>query len=121
MQTEHVYTSKLNPDTKQKWLTALRSNEYTQIAEYLHTDHGYCCLGVLCEIIPINVKWVIEDEDECVYLPTKDGQDVSFSTLLLKGGLCHEDMTHAISHLIRMNDSGEYSFAQIANWIEATL
>lgn len=32
------------------WLTALRSGEYQQARGYLHTDEGYCCLGVACDI-----------------------------------------------------------------------
>lgn len=40
----------MNPDVKAKWLTALRSGEYSQTKGYLHNAEGYCCLGVLCDI-----------------------------------------------------------------------
>ncbi len=32
------------------WAAALESGNYTQIQGRLHTDTGFCCLGVLCEI-----------------------------------------------------------------------
>ena len=46
--------SKMNPEIKTLWLTALRSGEYKQATGYLKRDTGdgvgYCCLGVLCEV-----------------------------------------------------------------------
>lgn len=43
---------KMKPEVKAKWVTALRSKEYTQGQKVLHNvDEGtYCCLGVLCEL-----------------------------------------------------------------------
>lgn len=35
---------------KDLWVQALRSGEYRQTKNYLSTDDGYCCLGVLCEV-----------------------------------------------------------------------
>lgn len=40
----------MNPEVKAKWVSALRSGEYTQTKGFLHNDNGFCCLGVLCEI-----------------------------------------------------------------------
>lgn len=40
---------KMNPWVKKKWIKALRSGEYEQTQEYLATEEGYCCLGVLVE------------------------------------------------------------------------
>lgn len=42
----------MNPDIKAQWVAALRSGEYKQGKERLHTakDDSYCCLGVLCEV-----------------------------------------------------------------------
>ena len=34
-----------------KWVQALRSGKYTQVSNGLHTDAGYCCLGVLCDVV----------------------------------------------------------------------
>lgn len=41
---------KMNPDVKTKWLEALRSGEYKQARGQLQHKHGFCCLGVLCDI-----------------------------------------------------------------------
>lgn len=41
----------MNPEIKEKWLTALRSGDYVQGRQYLQTAQGtFCCLGVLCDI-----------------------------------------------------------------------
>ncbi|MCH7541603.1 hypothetical protein IH981_02400 [Patescibacteria group bacterium] len=33
-----------------KWVEALRSGDYAQTTSVLHNIHGYCCLGVACEL-----------------------------------------------------------------------
>jgi len=40
----------MNADIKVRWTAALRSGEYPQGKEYLRTDEGFCCLGVLCDL-----------------------------------------------------------------------
>lgn len=40
----------MNPEVKALWLAALRSGEYQQDVGFLKTEHGFCPLGVLCEI-----------------------------------------------------------------------
>lgn len=40
----------MNPEIKQKWVDALRSGEYKKGTEYLYSDNGFCCLGVLCDL-----------------------------------------------------------------------
>lgn len=40
----------MNPEVRQEWTAALRSGEYPKAQGYLHTEDGYCCLGVLCDI-----------------------------------------------------------------------
>lgn len=46
----------MNPEVKEKWLSALRSGEFTQGKNLLHKvnpetqEETYCCLGVLCAI-----------------------------------------------------------------------
>ena len=63
----------LHPEVKEKWLTALRSGDYTQGRHYLATERedgsgfDFCCLGVLCDIavkegvIPPPVTTLVED------------------------------------------------------------
>jgi hypothetical protein len=40
----------MNPQIKQKWLSALRSGDYQQTQGHLHNEYGFCCLGVLCDL-----------------------------------------------------------------------
>lgn len=44
----------MKPEIKEKWLIALRSNEYKQGKDWLRSNVGgvirYCCLGVLCDL-----------------------------------------------------------------------
>lgn len=42
---------KFTQELKDKWLTALRSGEYSQTSYSLRDENGFCCLGVLCDII----------------------------------------------------------------------
>ena len=40
-----------NIELRERWVKALRSGKYEQIQSNLRTKHGYCCLGVLCDVI----------------------------------------------------------------------
>lgn len=40
----------MNEDIKRRWVEALRSGEYPQARDYLHSEDGFCCLGVLCKL-----------------------------------------------------------------------
>jgi hypothetical protein len=53
----------MNPQIKQKWVSALRSGEYQQTQRYLHKEDGFCCLGVLCDLYikENNVEWELLD------------------------------------------------------------
>jgi hypothetical protein len=55
----------MNPQIKQKWLNALRSGDYQQGQNYLRTDNGFCCLGVLCDLYikENNVEWEINEDN----------------------------------------------------------
>jgi hypothetical protein len=40
----------MRKEIAEKWVAALLSREYEQERGYLHTEHGHCCLGVLCDL-----------------------------------------------------------------------
>ena|SRR3989304_915908 len=46
----------MNADIKKRWVKALRSGRYAQARHALRTDQGFCCLGVLCDIVKKDVK-----------------------------------------------------------------
>lgn len=41
----------MTPELKSKWVAALRSGKYKQTQTVLRDDLGFCCLGVLCDVI----------------------------------------------------------------------
>jgi hypothetical protein len=130
-----MITSKINPEIKELWCTALESEEYPQATNRLRTETGFCCLGVLSDLaVKAGVqKWIHNaDDDDCegYGIPNEDG---SFTR-----GLLHRDIqkwagltgpsaddpvvrianeTHRLSGL---NDSG-YDFKSIARLIREQL
>lgn len=107
----------------EKWLKALRSDEYKQVSGTLYNaaTQGYCCLGVACRI-----------EYPLHYLKNSKGD--SFGLTINKGtgsddlkyelhkipeelkGNSHDNKL--VGELTEMNDNDEKSFKDIANWIE---
>ena len=105
-------------EVKGKWLAALRSGEYRQGEGQLRSeDGGYCCLGVLCDVIDPegwgrdDGEWEWENHlsmltaEICELMGLTD--DGYFSTAV--------EGRHS---LVALNDSGEYSFGRIADIIE---
>lgn len=44
----------MDSELKDKWVSALRSDEYKQGRGRLFSNGKYCCLGVLCEVAGLN-------------------------------------------------------------------
>jgi hypothetical protein len=40
----------MKEEVMRKWVAALRSGEYKQTKRNLRDEHGFCCLGVLCDL-----------------------------------------------------------------------
>ncbi len=85
----------MNADIKRKWVTALRSGEYTQLRHGFHYEGKHCCLAVLGACVSEKVPF----PDDAML------------------GLGERERTM----LIRMNDEGGKSFAEIADYIEQNL
>ena len=58
--------TKMNPEVKQKWIDALRSDKYEQGSGKLRSVTGYCCLGVLCDLYSQehNTQWEFRGDEE---------------------------------------------------------
>lgn len=56
---------RMNPEIKAKWLAALRSGEYGQGKDCLKGPGGFCCLGVLGDLMVEEGKaeWQTDGED----------------------------------------------------------
>lgn len=108
----------MTQEFKDQWLEALRSGKYEQGKGALRTVHnhskdGFCCLGVLCDLIP-DGTW----DDQGIFNHYK-----SFSTSsMLPNNIPAIRVSSADqSTLIEMNDGKNHSFTQIANWIEINI
>ena len=94
----------MNVTWKEKWIAALRSGEFRQTKDNLHSHDGFCCLGVL--------RHIADPADE---------RTEEYEQLLSDEQLQGFGFSHRIQeHLAQMNDDGE-SFDVIADYIEANL
>lgn len=118
---------KMNQEVKQKWVAALRSGEYTQGQGSLkNAKSEYCCLGVLCDVAKREGLAVIEKYLPFEGLYTFDG-DMTFLPMSVENWA--QLSTEApyvlvgagMERLDHLNDSGDFSFDQIADLIEASL
>jgi len=133
--------TKMNPEVKQKWIDALRSDKYEQGSRKLRSVTGYCCLGVLCDLYSQehNTQWEFRGNDE-INLQHQDYWYFDEHSEFLPESVMNwadlktpnpnvrvdvednedEDNWYYTDELSNINDSG-YSFNGIANLIEAQL
>jgi hypothetical protein len=104
----------MNTYIKQDWLDALRSGKYTQTKEVLKDSRGYCCLGVLCDILYPD-KWR-QLSEECY--ETAYGYSVDLP-MAIKEQCDIENVQE--STLIDLNDVKGKNFSEIADYIETNL
>jgi hypothetical protein len=98
-------------DLKRKWIAALRSGEYRQAQNGLRTSDGYCCLGVLCDIVDPD-GWSQTNVGAYRHpLGTWDGFLISISALGMERIPNQYD-------LAEKNDSEGWTFEQISDYIE---
>lgn len=110
---------------KEQWIQALRSGEYSQTAGCLHSENGFCCLGVLTDLYlkEFDEEWTAGDPSDEVlsyhvhqnynYLPLDvvdwAGLDSESPMIVMQDG--EKDA------LANMNDEGK-TFEEIAQIIE---
>jgi hypothetical protein len=98
----------MKEDIKAKWVEALRSNNYPQTTQQLRDHKGFCCMGVLCDIVEPE-HWAGWEHNGRAMLP-----DETWTSEL--------DIPRAIvSELAYLNDTKKWTFSQIAKFIEDTL
>jgi hypothetical protein len=126
---------KLPADIKTKWLTALRDGSYKKGRSYLNRNGGFCCLGVLYDVMGGTWQQIKIGDDmktatvaENPYYLYRATPDRATEVVLpeLRPVLLQEikdddgDQMPVESHLARMNDRNN-SFDLIADWIEKNL
>lgn len=108
----------MNQEIKKQWVDLLRSGNYQQGKNYLKVGQNYCCLGVLCDIIP-DRQWVNyenESGDYCKYREELADKCVPTSANSLV------QLTRTQSEaLVELNDIKGASFIEIAEYIEKNL
>lgn len=103
----------MNPHIKAKWLAALRSGDYAQTRNALRDRSGYCCLGVLCDVV---------GPSDWVELPGGSHSHYGHMSLPSAGLLAIVGVSDETARkLSSMNDISELNFRQIADWIEGNL
>ena len=117
----------MKPKIKQKWVEALRSGEYSQGKFKLYDGTNYCCLGVLCNL------YLNEKNEDWYYLANGvgnyycDGQSETLPQFVMDWAELdrHDPLVSVESNnldktsISGLNDDLNYTFAQIADVIEA--
>ena len=88
-----------------KWVNALESGEWDQIEGRLNREGGYCCLGVLARCDGYS-REILANKASLCGLAFRTGDHVV-------GGLT----VHEENELASRNDSMNWTFPQIAQWI----
>lgn len=112
-------------DFAKEWVAALRSGKYKQGKAFLHTvedgKDSFCCLGVACSLSDVpgvkDANHVKYDHEKAV-LPENVRIKLRLSTMGGATFLTKQNDNTRMT-LISMNDSGEFSFDQIADFIES--
>ena len=113
-----------------KWIEALRSGEYTQSIGRLSDGRGgFCCLGVLCDIVNPDGWTEIpsygmppDDEPQTAYRGSNPHETLGTGlapTSVWRGQAGLGDVLNQ-STLANMNDNG-FSFKEIADYIEGRI
>lgn len=120
----------MNAEIRDGWTAALRSGYYPQARQALYDGEGYCCLGVLCELarlsgvdVPLEYE-EFEGEDEEMGGEWRFGGDAEYLPEPVKNWAGLDDCDPLVwagrrrQPLAFLNDSEEWSFAQIADAID---
>lgn len=128
-----VTSGRLDPTIKADWIAALRSGKYTQARETLRINGGFCCLGVLCDVIdPTGWKQHKNDRWKHVYKNHTSvhslGESIlnlinptlnyRFTTISVCRMFFQEDKDCCHLKLADLNDIDRLSFDQIADVIQ---
>lgn len=106
--------TKLTAEQIDEWLAALESGKYAQTTGSLKDHEGYCCLGVLCDVLDPN-GWNPDNSYTCARhkLAPEDGSEVVVTGMGLGG---YENPRSFQYRLAKKNDDGA-SFTEIARFI----
>lgn len=102
---------------KEKWVAALRSGKYDQATGTLKIGNQYCCLGVLCDLATKENICKESSVPSAIYTYYDNEKQMLPKSVIQWANLGRE----AQIELIELNDTEEWSFTRIADWIEENL
>lgn len=109
----------MKAQVKADWLAALRSGDYKQTQGRLRRDEGFCCMGVLCDVIDPS-KWRHELHELFSNHATWSYGDLAlFPSVSVLPPV--EILFNHRNVLSCMNDTKGLSFTEIADWIEQNI
>lgn len=92
----------MDKELKKRWVAALRSGEYNQGRYTLRSRDGFCCMGVLCDLI----------DPEGWEEPVPGG-------FLWRGNRVHCPLVASLAPIfVQLNDKSGCSFEEIADYID---
>ncbi len=110
----------MKKEVKEKWIADLRSGEFPQTTCVLHSNDGYCCLGVL--VNQFVDEWAtINGSLAGRCHPKRDGVSLGGSGHLNVHFVREVGLEDKTGDLMRMNDEFKKSFSEIADWIEQNI
>ena len=120
MEFKTEYTVEELETHRRDWIAALRSGNFRQTCYDLKNEHGYCCLGVACEIAGITPVLNTTLSGDSYYrfndsrssLPIEVKKYYGFNNSL--GGISG-DYNNTLSSL---NDTDRLTFEKIADFVE---
>lgn len=109
----------MNSEIREKWCAALRSGKYAQNTNFLRTNEGYCCLGVLEDIRlkEQKIDWVFEEEEGWYRPGEGKSQYLLSDTGVEWAEISSDGADNDLNILMAMNDNG-IKFPVIADCIE---
>lgn len=120
MQNIHIEQIKKN---REAWLRDLETTEAAQCRRRLKDfEYGYCCLGRACIVlIPLNPHYQHPQRDLAMQAVLSDESRMLLG-LRDSSGASRNPLPHStefLASLAELNDSGRFSFKQIAQWLRA--
>jgi hypothetical protein len=109
----------MKKEIAERWVKALRSGEYKQGKEQLKSKDGFCCLGVLCDIVKDDIDGHWKGE---IFYVAEDFDSLNLPhavKVLADMKSCTGNRRGKVS-LIKLNDNerNQYNFNRIADIIE---
>lgn len=122
----------MNKEIKARWIQALRSGNYAQGKYNLRRQDSYCCLGVLCDIVKdeVNYNWLPVVDSLGTFYTIDRADEILPESVAIYAGLndcspqvevmctCEDEERFEFLQIANLNDSGDYSFEQLADLIE---